>query len=48
MHHDDAQELLAGAGVPQGVDGLVPELDLLSVKRGGGLDLFRFFVLRHL
>ena len=38
MHHDDAQELLAGAGIPQGVDGLVPELDLLSVESDGGLD----------
>src|SRR5207249_4438737 len=48
MHHDDAQELLAGAGIPQGIDGLVPELDLLSVKGEGGLDPFGIFVLRHL
>src|SRR5450631_2394998 len=48
VHHDDAQELLAGAGIPQGIDGLVPELDLLSIKRDGSLDPLGFFVLRHL
>src|ERR1700730_13524628 len=47
-HHNDAQELLAGAGIPQGIQSLVPELDLLSVKRGSGLDPLGFFVLRHL
>ena len=47
-HHDDAQELWAGARIPQGVDGLVPELDPLSVERDGGFDPFRFFVLRPL
>src|SRR5215467_14269979 len=47
-YHHDTQELLAGTGIPQGVDGLVPELDLLSVKCGGGLDPLRLFVLRHL
>src|SRR5439155_7878123 len=48
MHHDDAQELLAGAGIPQGIDGLVPELDLLAVKGEGGLDPIGFFVWRQL
>src|SRR5438105_15327634 len=47
-HHDDAQELLAGAGIPQGIQALVTELDLLSIKRESGLDPFGFFVLRHL
>ena len=47
-NQNDAQELLTGAGIPQGIDGLVPEFDLLSVKRDGGFDPFRFSVLRHL
>jgi len=48
MHHDDAQKLLAGAGIPQGIDGLVPELDRLSIEDGRGLDPLRFLVLSHL
>jgi hypothetical protein len=47
-HHNDAQELLTCAGIPQGINGLVPELDLLSVERDGSLDPFRLFVLSHL
>src|ERR1700687_1582769 len=47
-YHDDAQEALAGAGIPQGGDGLVPELDLLSVGRDSGLDPISFLVLRCL
>ena len=47
-HQDDAKELLAGAGIPQSIDGLVPELDLLAIKRDGGFDPTGFLVLRHL
>src|SRR5215831_10281089 len=46
-HQNDAQELLAGAGIPQGIDGLVPDLDLLAVKCDGGFDPIGFWVLRH-
>src|SRR5260370_37004323 len=42
LHHDAAQELLAGAGIPQGLNGLVPDLNLLSVQSEGGLDPFGF------
>ena len=42
------QELLTGTGIPQGIDNLARELDLLAVERDDGFDLFRFLVLRHL
>jgi hypothetical protein len=38
VHDNDAQQSLAGTGVPQSVYGFVPDFDLFAVKKHGGFD----------
>ena len=46
--HHDTQQSRAGAGVPQRVDGLIPNLDVSSIETHGGFDPGALGILRHL
>jgi len=48
VHDDDAQQFLAGTGIPQSVYGFVPDFDFFAVKTHGGFDPRRLAVLGHL
>src|SRR5437868_147987 len=47
-HHDDTQQSLAGAGVPQSIHGFVPNADALAVELQDGFDPRRRRILGHL
>src|SRR5208337_1153215 len=48
VHDDDAQQFLAGTGVPQSVYGFVPDSYSFAVKTQGSFDPGRIAVLGHL